>query len=383
MATTLQFQTSAAPAVPDVQENQPQIADDGEGAFARYATAQMADSGGIKKDMRGARILRGRFKGKTEMEARELLRAEFSALDDAQKSEYAAMARGDDLKSQKSASSSLPFQPSSSMTGMDGKTVKFGPSASAPARAAAMKAQTIATAQAGKAAVKAAQANQAADPTGVAMRAQAAKDAVLAKDGVTDMGGGTMALQNQYGSGFAQKIDPTKPRAPGRIFDEKGEVDVTGMMLRSKGSQLDANGRAVGVPYMSGGSDAQAAGVSAGIQEGIASAAPGMEERRAKDIEKNATSFAASLPPAMQTPPIAMPTVPGATVPLRTANDTPGAASAAARAGMMKIKPAPSVADSVAASLPPSLRQPSLAKVQPANRPGPLPPSAGLPIISR
>ncbi len=375
--------TPAQPEAAQPEAAQPEAANDGSSAFSRFYSEQIAGSRGVNKSMRGGKILGGRFHGKTPEQARELLRQEFASMDDATKADYASRASGADLKPNSSA---LPFaqSPTTSMTGMDGKTVKFGQSPSAPARAEAMQAQTAAASQAGADAVKYAQAAQAADPVGVAKRAQAAKSAVLGKDGITDMGGGTMAMQNQYGSGFAQQIDASKPRAPGRIFDEKGEVDMP-IMMAKKGQQVDAKGRANSIQYMENGGDAIGAGVSGNIQQSIADAAPGMEGRRSADIARSAAIFSGALPPAFRRPDDNAPGIARTPAPV---DDTPGASAAAAHAGMMSIKPAaPTVTgqavDSAIAGLPPSLRVAQIAKVQPAARPGPLPPSYGVPKITR
>lgn len=333
-----------------------QLEDGAEGAFARYFAEVSASARGVKSDKRGSRIVGGRFNGKTQEEAMEIARREFAEMDDESKATYASQARGDDLKP---ASASLPFQPSATMKDMRGAPVKFGPSASAPARSAAMAAKTVATAQAGAAAVKAAQANQAADPTGVAMRAQAAKDAVLAQSGITDMGGGTVSIDGKYGTGFAERIDPTKPRTPGRIFDEKGEVNVADMMANK--------GQNTTVPYLQNGGDAIGADVAGGIQQGIAAAAPGMADRRSADIAKSAATFAASLPPAMQAPPSATPMPAISLKRPALPNDTPGAASTAAQTAMMT--PKPTVMAGAMAALPPALRQPPAAKAKPNMQP--------------
>ena len=329
-----------------------------EGGFARYLAEQTADHGGVNKSMKGRRYTQGRFRGKSPDEATEILRREYEAFGDDIKAGYEGQARGDTLKSSQamggSAASKLPFAgPKTTMTDMRGRPVSFGPSASAPARQAQMDAEHRGRIAAAGAAVRAVQDEQRANPAAVAARIQGARDAELAKDGITDMGGGTMAMQNQYGTGFVTHAEPGAPRKPGRIFDEKGEVDV-GKMMGSKGTGTT-------VPYLKNGGDAIGADVRGQIQQGIAAAAPGAEARRAAD----AARMTAQLQAANTSAASAMPFPPPAASQAALPDDRPGVASQAARNNAMQ-KPQ-TVMDSVVQSLPPAFRVPP--------KPGPLRPT--------
>ena len=133
-----------------------------------------------------------------------------------------------------------------------------------------------------------------ANPGGAVNAAIAVRDAALAKDGITDLGGGAKAMKNKYGSGFAAPM-PEGPRQPGVIRDEKGTVDVATMM-EGKG-KLDA------VPYVPpiAGTPFEK-GLTAGsvrpqmqqqIATGIADLMPGADKRRVADRSREVKNYAA------------------------------------------------------------------------------------------
>ena len=159
-------------------------------------------------------------------------------------------------------------------------------------RFAAMGAADASRKAAVKQAVTMAHAAQVANPAATVDAARAVRDAALAKDGITDLGGGAKAMKNKYGSGFAAPM-PEGPRQPGVIRDEKGTVDVATMM-EGKG-KLDA------VPYVPpiAGTPFEK-GLTAGsvrpqmqqqIATGIADLMPGADKRRQKDAEREVEVF--------------------------------------------------------------------------------------------
>ena len=161
-------------------------------------------------------------------------------------------------------------------------------------RFAAMGAADASRKAAVKQAVTMAHAAQVANPAATVDAARAVRDAALAKDGITDLGGGAKAMKNKYGSGFAAPM-PEGPRQPGVIRDEKGTVDVATMM-EGKG-KLDA------VPYVPpiAGTPFEK-GLTAGsvrpqmqqqIATGIADLMPGADKRRVADRSREVKNYAA------------------------------------------------------------------------------------------
>ena len=161
-------------------------------------------------------------------------------------------------------------------------------------RFAAMGAADASRNAAVKQAVTMAHAAQVANPAATVDAARAVRDAALAKDGITDLGGGAKAMKNKYGSGFAAPM-PEGPRQPGVIRDEKGTVDVATMM-EGKG-KLDA------VPYVPpiAGTPFEK-GLTAGsvrpqmqqqIATGIADLMPGADKRRVADRSREVKNYAA------------------------------------------------------------------------------------------
>lgn len=364
--------------------------------YAAYVAEQLADaqripqqtvtsvrsSGNARSKVIGGRIASGRFKGMTEGEARQILMQEYAGFDDAAKLQYDQRGAGENLK----PSSMLPpgFQPpatGSTMTDMRGRSVTLGPSASAPARQKAMDEAAAARRAGGRQAVAAAKAAQAADPMGIAQRVQAANDARLAESGVTDMGGGFKALDNQYGTGFAKPMTPQEAadrkagKTRGVIADEKGLVDVGAMMKNA--------GTGTTVPYQEKQPDEFQASKNvvdhrANIQAGIAAAAPGMAERRAADAQAIAGKIAAAVPPPPgaaakpaplpdDRPRVAAAAASGSMLQRTAANtnlaDLPGKASAAASGSMIPRMRATGVANTAMATLPPAF-QPKPTKPQ-------------------
>lgn len=164
-------------------------------------------------------------------------------------------------------------------------------------RFAAMGAADASRNAAVKQAVTAAHAAQVVNPAATVDAARAVRDAALAKDGITDLGGGNKVMSNKYGSGFATQLSPDqmKTRKPGVIRDEKGTVDV-GKMMANKGG----NGPVPYVPPTPGTpfANSPTAGetrpeVQQQIATGIASLMPGASKRLEADRNREVKSYAA------------------------------------------------------------------------------------------
>ncbi len=119
---------------------------------------------------------------------------------------------------------------------------------------------------------KAAQIN---DVPGTVDRSIAARDNQLAQDGVTDMGGGNMAMRNKYGAGFV--TTGNAPRAlgskPGAVRDENGVVDMKASVAGNTIVNTPGNPEALPTRAES----------MQDIEKNIALMAPGAVERRAAD----------------------------------------------------------------------------------------------------
>lgn len=159
-------------------------------------------------------------------------------------------------------------------------------------RFAAMGAADASRNAAVKRAVTAAHAAQVKNPEGTIDAAIAVHDAALAKDGITDLGGGNKAMKNKYGSGFAVPM-PEGPRQPGVIRDEKGTVDV-GKMMKNKGGNgpVPYVAPTPGTPF----ANSPTAGemrpeTQQQIATGIANLMPGADKRRQKDAEREVEVF--------------------------------------------------------------------------------------------
>jgi hypothetical protein len=257
-------------------------------------------------DRHGTRYLGGGITGEP-MEVDSRLQEEYASLSDEEKRRYESQANGDHLKTTQSeapAAGQLPanfnagfndFSPGSNFThtgGSGSRSLVSGSSPSDPDRLMNMMRQQAHRANAAREAVQAGIAEQRANPAATVARATAVRDAELAKDGITDMGGGNRMLRNRYGTGFATKLTPEehKDRKPGVIIDEKGEVDTARMMSNA--------GKGTTTPHIPG---TEGAGlnkeVSAQIEAGIAGAAPFAAERRAADLKRETEAYAAENPP--------------------------------------------------------------------------------------
>lgn len=147
-----------------------------------------------------------------------------------------------------------------------------------------------------KKAVTTAHASQVANPAATVDAARAVQAAGLAKDGITDLGGGNKVMSNKYGSGFATQLSPDqmKTRKPGVIRDEKGTVDV-GKMMANKGGTgpVPYVPPTPGTPF----ANSPTAGetrpeVQQQIATGIASLMPGASKRLEADRNREVTSYA-------------------------------------------------------------------------------------------
>lgn len=260
------------PAMPSLMPDEQPIS-----GFNAWLASRMSKTKGVKGSMRGMSNLGGPWAGKTPEEARQLAMEEYAALPDEEKMQWDSRASGEQLK----PGGAMPF-PSVS-TGRMGKTLVSGESPTAASRKAAMDGTAADNAIAAKAAVTARKAQQDANPAAVVDMNIAAKNENLAQSGITDMGGGTKAMSNQYGTGFAETLtnEQFAARKPGTIIDEKGVVDVGGMMAnKGKGGTVPYKAGTTATPSLNMDAGDQ---IRAGITAKVAAAAPGAAERLAAD----------------------------------------------------------------------------------------------------
>ncbi|HYF37595.1 MAG TPA: hypothetical protein VD994_20000 [Prosthecobacter sp.] len=264
--------------------------------FNAFKASKLA--GGRKvTDRHGTRYLGGKVSGEP-MEVDAELHAEYAALSDDAKAEWEARGTGDNLK-QQGASAVQQLPPA--FARMPNAPDLAGPLASRTAGARFMQSvqQVAARNQAATAAAQALRQQQIAHPEIAVDSAIAARDARLAESGITDMGGGTRVMSNQYGTGISTKLTPEQiaQRRPALIIDEKGVVD-TAKMMANKGTGTT-------VPYLAGTQETPALNmdrrdeVRSGIQAGITAAVPGAGERRAADRAKSISNFSIANQPVM------------------------------------------------------------------------------------
>ncbi len=370
-------------------EQQPDNSD----GFAQWFTENNADG---QYDEKTGQYTSGKYRGKTRNEAMMLARDEFGALNQSTPGfadKWGSRARGEDVSTGPRAMGQLP----ENMRGMpntpdlsgfqqfdkQGRQVA-GPSPTARQRFMDSVGQVAAKKTAATNAVNQRKIEQINNPAMVADMSIAAKDAQLAQSGITDLGGGTKAMKNKYGTGFATQMTPEEfaKRKPGVIIDEKGVVDTAGMMANK--------GTGTTTPYADTVNTAGALDMRdqnrADIQAKTLAAIPGAEARRAADrmttiaaVKQQQAPLAATpgfsptvagpfnstpqIPPpagvVAQTQPqapktaVPAPTITGTNVPNVTAlpmsgglpDDRPGVASAAARGqafqGVSKPQPTP------------------------------------------
>lgn len=168
-----------------------------------------------------------------------------------------------------------------------------GPSPTAGARYNAMGRASEQRVQGARQAAQVVTDHYASSPAAYVDRQIEARNTGLAKDGITDMGGGNRVMQNQYGSGVATQMAPGAKRTPGVLADEHGVVDLSGkgahVQIQDRTSQgtvvgshpsattykTDATGNIAMAPRRS---DTQQTIATTG-----ASLAAGADEARAKD----------------------------------------------------------------------------------------------------
>jgi hypothetical protein len=293
-------------------EQQPDNSD----GFAQWFTESNADG---QYDEKESKYTSGKYRGKTLNEATALAREEFAALSKSTpgfSDKWGSRARGDDVSQGPKAMGQLP----ENMRGMpnapdlsgfqqfdkQGRQVA-GPSPSARQRFMDSVTQGAVRAQTAKQAIQDRKAWQEANPGAVADQAIAANDARLAESGITDMGGGTKSMSNKYGTGFATNMTPQEAadrkagKTFGTIIDEKGVVDVKGMMANK--------GKGTTTPYVAGTENTPSLNMDAGddiranIQAKTLEAMPGTEERRASDRAKVIETIKSAVPaPALAKP---------------------------------------------------------------------------------
>jgi hypothetical protein len=172
-----------------------------------------------------------------------------------------------------------------------------------PAEASAASQQALGQRQAAaKMAVRDTRIQQVTNPGETVDRIRTVQEAERNQMGITDLGGGTKAMSNKYGTGFAKRMTAEEyaTRAPGVIRDEKGTVDTAALMAAA------ASGGAPTVPYKPGpgqGFPSLTAGearpqVQQQIASGITAAAPGAPARLAQDKAAMVQSYTQQTAPA-------------------------------------------------------------------------------------
>jgi hypothetical protein len=243
----------------------------------------------------------GKYKGKTSLEAQTLMRDAFTSEVQSNPGlieKWASRAKGDmgggarGMGQLPEGVRSMPNAPDLSgfqQFDKQGRQVS-GPSPSARMRFMDMVGQAASRKAAAKQAVQDRIQWQKENPEAVADMSIAAKDAQLAESGITDLGGGTKAMTNKYGTGFATNMTPQEAadrkagKTFGTIMDEKGVVDVKGMMANK--------GAGTTTPYQPGSTETPSLNLDArdanraDIQSKIAAAIPGAADRRAADRAK-------------------------------------------------------------------------------------------------
>jgi hypothetical protein len=277
---------------------------DNEGGFSQWFIETNA---GAQFNKETQRYDSGPFKGKTLPEAQTLGRDMFTALNKSNPGfadQWGSRARGEDVSTGPKAMGQLPenmrgIPNAPDLSGFQqfdkqGRQVA-GPSPSARQRFMDGVAQAAGRKAEAKQAVQDRIKWQKENPGAVADMSIAARDAQLAESGITDLGGGTKAMTNKYGTGFATKMTPQEAadrkagKTAGTIMDEKGVVDVKGMMANK--------GVGTTTPYQPGSTETPSLNLDArdanrsNIQSSIAAAIPGADERRAADRRKTVNAI--------------------------------------------------------------------------------------------
>jgi hypothetical protein len=143
-----------------------------------------------------------------------------------------------------------------------------------------------------KAAGTMAHAQQVINPVATVNATRAVKDAALAKDGITDMGGGFKSMSNKYGTGSATFGQPPTPGP--HVFDNGAPVDLAASLKREqavKDGTLPSSSKLIV-------SDPNAAVSSETLKQNIAAsvaaAVPGVAARREKDRSNQVAQYAAN-----------------------------------------------------------------------------------------
>lgn len=336
------------PAIPSTDTEQPIS------GFNAWLASRMASTKGVKGSMKGMKNVGGPWAGKTPEQATQMAMEEYAALPDEEKARW-------DNSRESLKVGGMPFG-SPVSTGKMGKPLVSGASPTAETRTNALNADAQNRAIAAKGAVQARKDWQAANPAAVVDMNIAAKNENLAHSGITDMGGGTMAMQNKYGTGFAEKLTPEQfaARKPGVIRDEKGTVDMTALKdgkLAYDATEMGAGAIAYGSPTVGTPAlnmDAADANRAA-IQQKIAAAAPKAADRLAADRAKQIAAMPAA--PAPKSTAAAKPAAP--TNPMAAVMPTPAqVAPVAARAAAGAISPVLPMAFDAAKALMPK-KQPT------------------------
>jgi hypothetical protein len=288
--------TEAPPEKPRRKRRMEQQPENGtKNAFAQWAAEHNPDG---QIDEKTGVYKSGKYKGKTTLEAQNAMRDLFTAEVKSNPGlieQWASRASGD-MGGGAKAMGHLPenmrgIPNAPDLSGFQ-QFDKQGRQVSGPSPSARQRFMDSVTQAAGRkaSATQAVQDRmkwQMENPGAVADMSIAAKDTQLAQSGITDLGGGTKAMTNKYGTGFATTMTPQEAadrkagKTFGTIMDERGAVDVKGMMAnKGKGTTTPYQPGSTETPYLN--LDARDAN-RADIQSKIAAAIPGAGERRAAD----------------------------------------------------------------------------------------------------
>lgn len=240
-------------AEPSSQQSAPQQSAPKEPAqdfgFEAYLSHMLTEAGGMQMsggdNKAGWTFANGPYRGKSKAEVMDMARGQWAQMDQDNKEPFIQMGNNRDIRGPGVAGTPLAnpngarpaqpvasgvpvaFAPDTSHSGLSGKSYSkgephsFGPSPHAMERYNAMGQQQQQGVQHGREAVQAIGDFYASHPTEYVDRNIEAHDAQLAKDGITDMGGGQEILNNKYGVGVV-----TNTPQPTHVFDERGEVDL-------------------------------------------------------------------------------------------------------------------------------------------------------------
>lgn len=205
--------------------------------FDAWFASLMSARRQIKGNMRGEKIMGGTFSGMNTEEARQKAQEMWQQLPPDQQNEWATKATGSPLLAPSEQGDQAPkelpplLRNNPNAPGLNSPTMGTygGKSGTSPGQNVVERFVEMGAAQAvraagAKEAVTAKRVEQVLNPGQTVDAARAVRDAALAQSGITDMGGGTMALNNKYGTGFATQRGPATPGA--HVWDNGKPVDM-------------------------------------------------------------------------------------------------------------------------------------------------------------